>query len=236
MVPAPVRHVEGGDGRLPPAGDGALRQRRLRDRGADRPGQRGDDRVGGPRRAALPARDPARRRGGVAPGRALARPRAGHGGRRRRARVRVHDGRPRAHRQHLRAGERGVRAGHGAPRLHALPDDHRGTGARRSRSWSWPGSAGRRAAAVGDIERADGGRARGRRPLHRHGARRLGDLGPLRRVRGRAGPAGGGSGEPPGPSGELLLPLPLRGVVRPGRAGGHAAAQRAAPCWPSASP
>ena len=46
---------------------GALRERRLRDRGAARPGQRGHDRVGGPRRAALPARDPPGRRGGVAP-------------------------------------------------------------------------------------------------------------------------------------------------------------------------
>ena len=99
---------------------GALRERRLRDRGGARPGQRDHDRVGRTGRAPLPARDPAGRRGGVAPGRPLAWPRAGHRGRCRRGRVRVHHGRPRAHRQHLRAGERGVRAGHGAPGVHAL--------------------------------------------------------------------------------------------------------------------
>ena len=54
-----------------------------------------DDRVGRPGRAPLPARDPPGRRGGVAPGGPLPRAGPGHGGRCRRARVRVHRRRPR---------------------------------------------------------------------------------------------------------------------------------------------
>ena len=113
---------------------GALRERRLRHRGAARPGQRGHDRVGGARRAAFPARDPSGGRGGVAPGRRLAWPRSGHRGRCGRGGVRLHRGRPRAHRQHLRAGERGVGQSHGAPGVHALCFTTTGTSAARRSS------------------------------------------------------------------------------------------------------
>ena len=89
---------------------------------------------------------------------------------------------------------------------------------------------------VGDIARADCGRAPRRGSLHRHGARRLGDLGPVRWLRRGVGTARRGSGEPPGPPGQLLLPLPLRGILRAGGPGSDATAGRAAPCWRSASP
>ena len=57
-----------------------------------------------------------------------------------------------------------------------------------------------------------------------HGARRLGDLGTLRRVRCGARAACRGGREPPRPSGQLLLSLPFGCVVRAGRSGGHPAA------------
>ena len=68
------------------------------------------------------------RRGGVAAVGSVARARAGDRGRRGRARVRLHDGRPRAHRQHLRAGERCVRSGHGASGARLLAHRHGPTG------------------------------------------------------------------------------------------------------------
>ena len=224
MVPAPGCHVGGGDRRIHPTGGGALRQRRLRDRGADRPGQRDHDRVGGSRRAALPARDPSRRRGGVAPRGILAWAGPGDRGGCRRAGVRIHDRRPRPHRQHLRAGERGLGAGHGAAGLHPPPHDGGATRRGGRRHGAERANAGRRVDTVGDIEVQTAVEPAGDGRFTAHGARRLGDLGPVRRVRGRPGAAGGGNREPLCPARQLLLPLPLGGRLRAGRSRGDPAA------------
>ena len=144
------------------------------------------------------------------------------------------DGRPRAHRQHLRAGERRVGPGHGTPRLHALAHDHGAPRRRGRRHGADAGRAGR--TAVGDIERQTAVEPVGRRPLHRDGARRLGDLGTRAAGtwrRSPCAPRGRRATSPARPASSVTTsrwPRSHRSISWSPRC------DRAAPCWRSESP